>query len=54
MGENGSGKTTVIECLKYALTDGRGSQNSSLVHDPAVSDVPVSDGKIELKVKFGI
>lgn len=39
VGYNGSGKTTIIECLKYATTGQLppNSKNGAFVHDPDVS-----------------
>lgn len=53
LGANGCGKTTIIECLKYALTgemppnckDGQG-----FIHDPKVLNLPESLGQVKLKV----
>lgn len=49
LGENGSGKTTVIESLKYALT-GEPAGEKALVHDPSIFGRTESTGKIKLKV----
>ena len=39
VGHNGSGKTTVIECLKYATTGQLppNSKGGAFIHDPKVS-----------------
>ena len=38
VGENGSGKTTIIECLKYATTGEQppNSKGGAFLHDPKV------------------
>lgn len=40
MGQNGSGKTTIVECLKYITTGEMpsGAKGVSFVHDPKVSN----------------
>lgn len=39
VGYNGSGKTTIIECLKYATTGEQppNSKGGAFIHDPKVS-----------------
>ncbi len=39
IGTNGSGKTTIIECLKYAVTGDLppNTKGGAFVHDPTVS-----------------
>jgi DNA repair protein RAD50 len=54
VGANGCGKTTVIECLKYALTgevppgSGRGQ---SFVHDPKIYQSVECLGQVKLMVR---
>ncbi|KAI8848969.1 hypothetical protein BC829DRAFT_362193, partial [Chytridium lagenaria] len=40
VGHNGAGKTTIIECLKYATTGDLppNSKNGAFIHDPKVSE----------------
>ena len=42
VGYNGSGKTTIIECLKYATTGEQppNSKGGAFIHDPKVSSSP--------------
>ncbi|XP_055382426.1 DNA repair protein RAD50 [Condylostylus longicornis] len=54
LGANGCGKTTVIECLKYALTGELppGSDHGkSFVHDPKIFDAMECIGQVKLQVK---
>lgn len=56
LGENGCGKTTVIECLKYALIGELppgSSKGQSFVHDPKIANVSESLGQVKLEVKNG-
>jgi DNA repair protein RAD50 len=53
VGENGCGKTTIIECLKYGLTGEvpPGSDRGKLfVHDPKVSSGASSHAQVKLEV----
>ncbi|CAM9975589.1 unnamed protein product, partial [Phaeothamnion confervicola] len=53
VGENGCGKTTIIECLKLACTGSLppGSRNGqSFIHDPKISGV--ADVKASIKLRF--
>ena len=54
VGENGCGKTTIIECLKYATTGclPPGAQSGqSFVHDPKIAGRTEVKGQIKLKFK---
>lgn len=54
VGENGCGKTTVIECLKYACTGilPPGAKNGhSFVNDPSMTDATEVKASIRLKFK---
>ncbi|XP_033111365.1 DNA repair protein RAD50-like [Anneissia japonica] len=52
VGQNGAGKTTIIECLKYITTGDMppGIKGSSFVHDPKVADE--SEVKAQVKIRF--
>uniref|UniRef100_U5EL78 DNA repair protein RAD50 n=1 Tax=Corethrella appendiculata TaxID=1370023 RepID=U5EL78_9DIPT len=53
VGANGCGKTTVIECLKYALTGDYppGTEKGKyFVHDPKISSSMVTMGQVKLMV----
>jgi len=56
VGENGCGKTTVIECLKYAITGDFpvGSEKGrNFVHDiKLVGGKKTSDARVELTVSY--
>ena len=58
VGENGCGKTTIIECLKYALTGDfpTGSdKGKSFVHDvKLLKDKKKSDARVELTVSYTV
>lgn len=54
VGENGCGKTTIIECLKYALTGEMppgSDKGKTFVHDPKVFRSSSSFGQVKLKVR---
>lgn len=53
VGANGCGKTTIIECLKYALTGEMppGSNKGQMfVHDPKMSNYTECLGQVKLRV----
>ena len=52
VGHNGSGKTTVIECLKYATTGDLppNSKSGAFVHDPRIAHE--AEVKAQIKLKF--
>ncbi|KAF9115955.1 DNA repair protein rad50 [Mortierella sp. AM989] len=52
-GHNGSGKTTVIECLKYATTGflPPGSKGGAFVNDPKMSDSPSVKAQVRLRFR---
>ncbi|KAI3402893.2 RAD50 [Candida oxycetoniae] len=49
-GQNGCGKTTIIECLKYATTGNLppNSKGGAFVHDPSLSSRIVVTGQVKL------
>ncbi|XP_065068362.1 DNA repair protein RAD50-like [Rhopilema esculentum] len=51
VGANGSGKTTVIECLKYATTGDMppGCKNSAFIHDPKIAGEKEVKGQVKLR-----
>ena len=54
VGANGCGKTTIIECLKYATTGALppgSAAGQSFVHDPKMSHSQEVKGQIKLKFK---
>ncbi|KAG0329690.1 DNA repair protein rad50, partial [Podila humilis] len=52
-GHNGSGKTTIIECLKYATTGELppGSKGGAFVNDPKMSDSPSTKAQVRLRFR---
>ncbi|GAA5989043.1 hypothetical protein JCM11641_002306 [Rhodosporidiobolus odoratus] len=52
VGHNGSGKTTIIECLKYATTGDLppGAKGGAFVHDPTIAGT--SEVKAQVKLRF--
>jgi DNA repair protein RAD50 len=52
VGHNGSGKTTIIECLKYATTGDQppGTRGGAFVHDPKMANE--KDVKAQVKLRF--
>ncbi|KAG0211703.1 DNA repair protein rad50 [Mortierella sp. NVP41] len=50
-GHNGSGKTTIIECLKYATTGDMppGSKTGAFVNDPKMTDSPSIKAQVRLR-----
>lgn len=38
LGENGCGKSTIIECLKYVTTHKEPSGKGTFVHDPSLTN----------------
>jgi len=52
VGHNGSGKTTIIECLKYATTGDQppGTRGGAFVHDPKIANE--KEVKAQVKLRF--
>jgi len=52
VGHNGSGKTTVIECLKYATTGDQppGTRGGAFIHDPKMANE--EEVKAQVKLRF--
>ncbi|BGP20318.1 hypothetical protein JCM10213_002053 [Rhodosporidiobolus nylandii] len=52
VGHNGSGKTTIIECLKYATTGELppGAKTGAFIHDPTIAGT--NEVKAQVKLRF--
>jgi len=52
VGHNGSGKTTIIECLKYATTGDQpaGTRGGAFIHDPKIANE--KEVKAQVKLRF--
>lgn len=53
LGANGCGKTTIIECLKYAITGEfppGSNHGQSFVHDPKIAKSAETLGRVKLRV----
>ncbi|KRY77147.1 putative aconitate hydratase, mitochondrial [Trichinella pseudospiralis] len=51
VGTNGSGKTTIIECLKYATIGSLppGGRGTIFIHDPKIANLPEVNAQVKLK-----
>ena len=54
VGENGCGKTTIIECLKYATTSVLPVQGAMFVHDPQISGEAEISASVKLMFTTGL
>lgn len=54
LGQNGCGKTTIIESIRYAITGQMppGSRNECFVHDTKVNRTTEVLGQVKLKVRL--
>ena len=54
VGQNGSGKTTIIECLKYATTGDQppNTRGGAFIHDPNLANE--NEVRAEVKLKFRV
>jgi DNA repair protein RAD50 len=52
VGHNGSGKTTIVECLKYATTGDQppGTRGGAFIHDPKMANE--KEVKAQVKLRF--
>jgi DNA repair protein RAD50 len=52
VGQNGSGKTTIIECLKYATTGDQppGTRGGAFIHDPKMANE--KEVKAQVRLRF--
>lgn len=50
LGENGCGKSTIIECLRYISTHKEPSGKSTFVHDPSLTNKATVKGSIKLSM----
>ena len=52
VGHNGSGKTTIIECLKYATTGDQppGTRGGAFIHDPKIANE--KEVKAQVRLRF--
>lgn len=53
VGANGCGKTTIIECLKYATTSALPCAGATFVHDPQISKEAEIKASVRLKFTTG-
>jgi DNA repair protein RAD50 len=55
VGHNGSGKTTIIECLKYATTGDQppNTRGGAFVHDPKIANEKEVKAQVKLRFNTG-